>query len=212
MVYDMKKWYMIPALILIFFVCSAGCSSSPPTQTAQTPTPTLIVPAVTESRTVTIPPSDMALRLSDMNPDYSIKDRSVMISPEVTRLAQGLGWRQGYFVLFYRLDKDKDDQTFVRQSINIFPIENMNKVFTIEKEDMKSRSGGSGTLREMPFPTIGDMSIAFRGSNDNDPYDVGVYSVIFTKKDVYEKITMTGTTTDYETFKDIALKAAEKIR
>ena len=158
------------------------------------------------------PPSDMALQLADMNPDYSIKDRSVMISPEVTRLAQGLGWRQGYFVLFYRLDKDKDDQTFVRQSINIFPIENMNKVFTIEKEEMKSRSAGSGTFREMPFPTIGDTSIAFRGSNDNDPYEVGVYSVIFTKKDVYEKITMSGTTTDYETFKDIALKAAEKIR
>ncbi len=208
----MKKWYMIPELILIFFVCSAGCSSSHPTQTVQTQTPTLPVPAVPESRTVTLPPSDMALQLADMNPDYSIKDRSVMISPEVTRLAQGLGWRQGYFVLFYRLDKDKDDQTFVRQSINIFPIENMNKVFTIEKEDMKSRSTGSGTFREMPFPTIGDMSIAFRGSNDNDPFEVGVYSVIFTKKDVYEKITMTGTTTDYETFKDIALKAAEKIR
>ena len=203
---------MIPALILIFFVWSAGCSSSPQTQTVQTQTPTLAVLPVPESRTVTLPPSDMALQLADMNPDYSIKDRSVMISPEVTRLAQGLGWRQGYFVLFYRLDKEKDDQTLVRQSINIFPIENMNKVFTIEKEDMKSRTGSSGTIREMPFPTIGDMSIAFRGSNDNDPFEVGVYSVIFTKKDVYEKITMTGTTTDYETFKDIALKAAEKIR
>lgn len=203
---------MIPALILIFFVWSTGCSSSPQIQTVQTPTPSPTVPVVPESRTVTLPPSGMALQLADMNPDYSIKDRSVMISPEVTRLAQGLGWRQGYFVLFYRLDKDKDDQTFVRQSINIFPIENMNKVFTIEKEDMKSRSGSSGTFREMPFPTIGDTSIAFRGSNDNDPFEVGEYSVIFTKKDVYEKITMTGTTTDYETFKDIALKAAEKIR
>ncbi len=147
-----------------------------------------------------------------MNPDYRIKDRSVMISPDVTQLAQGLGWRQGYFVLFYRLDKDKDDQTFVRQSINIFPIENMNKVFTIEKEDMKSRSTGSGTFHEMPFPTIGDMSIAFRGSNGDDPNSMVVYSVLFTKKDVYEKITMTGTTTDYETLKDITQKAVEKIR
>jgi hypothetical protein len=154
----------------------------------------------------------MALQLSDMNPDYSIKDRSVMISPEVIQLARDLGWRQGYFVLFYRLNKDKDDETFIRQSISIFPLENMNKVFTIEKEDMKSRSAGSGTFHEMPFPTISDRSIAFRGSNDNDPASPVVYTVLFTKKDVYEKITMTGTTTDYETLKDIAQRAAEKIR
>jgi hypothetical protein len=208
----MEKRYAIIVLILIFLACMAGCTSAPPAQPVPIVTTTPVVVPTQESRTVTVPPSDMALQLTDMNPDYRIKDRSVMISPEVTRLAQGLGWRQGYFVLFYRLDKDRDDQTFVRQSINIFPIENMNKVFTIEKEDMKSRSGSSGTFREMPFLTIGDMSIAFRGSNENDPYDVGIYSVIFTKKDVYEEISMTGTTTDYETFKDIAQKAAEKIR
>ena len=111
-----------------------------------TPTPTPVVPPAPESRTVTVPPSDMALQLSDMNSDYIIKDRSVMISPEVTQLTRDLGWRQGYFVQFYRLDKDKDDQTFVRQSVNIFPLENMNKVFSIEKEDMKSRSNGSGCI------------------------------------------------------------------
>jgi hypothetical protein len=212
MEYDMQKWYVILVLILIFFICSAGCSSTPPTQQVTTPTLAQIIPPVQESRTVTVPPSDMALQLSDMNPDYSIKDRSVMITPEVAQLTRDLGWRQGYFVLFYRLNKDKDDQTFVRQSISIFPIENMNKVFTTEKEDMKSRSSGSTIFHEMPFPTIGDMSIAFRGSNDSDPNGLVIYSVLFTKKDVYEKITMTGTTTDYETFKDIAIRAVEKIR
>ena len=212
MVYDMKKWYAIFVLILIFLVCSAGCSSTPPAQPVPTPTQTPVAQPVPESKTATVPPSDMALQLSDMNPDYSIKDRSVMISPEVTQLTRDLGWRQGYFVLFYRLNKDKDDETFIRQSISIFPLENMNKVFTIEKEDMKSRSNGSNAFHEMPFPTIGDRSIAFRGSNDNDPNGMVVYSVLFTKKDIYEKITMTGTTTDYETLKDIAQKAAEKIR
>jgi len=208
----MQKWCVIFVLLLIFFVCSAGCSSPLPAQPAPIPTPTPVITPAPESRTVTVPPSDMALQLSDMNSDYIIKDRSVMISPEVTQLTRDLGWRQGYFVQFYRLNKDKDDQTFVRQSVNIFPLENMNKVFTIEKEDMKSRSNGSGAFYEIPFPTIGDMSIAFRGSDDNDPYDFVVYSVLFTKKNVYEKITMTGTTTDYETIKDIAQRAAEKIR
>jgi hypothetical protein len=212
MEYDMQKWCVIVVLLLIFFVYSAGCSSSPPAQPASTPTPTPVVHPAPESRTATVPPSDMALQLSDMNSGYIIKDRSVMISPEVAQLTHDLGWRQGYFVQFYRLNKDMDDQTFVRQSINIFPLENMNKVFTIEKEDMKSQSNGSSTFHEIPFPTIGDMSIAFRGSDTNDPYDFVVYTVLFTKKNVYEKITMTGTTTDYETLKDIAQKAAEKIR
>jgi hypothetical protein len=212
--YDMKKRYVIFVVMLIFFVFSAACSSTPPPQPVPTPTltPAQVVSSVPESKTVTVPPSEMALQLSDMNPDYSIKDRSVMISPEVGQLTRDFGWRQGYFVLFYRLNKDKDDQTFVRQSINIFPLENINKVFTLEKEDMKSRSEGSGTFYEIPFPTTGDMSIAFRGSYAGDRIDFVEYSVLFTKKDVYEKITMTGTTTDYETLKDIAQKAAEKIR
>jgi hypothetical protein len=132
--------------------------------------------------------------------------------PEVTQLTRDLGWRQGYFVSFYRINKEKDDQTGIRQSINIFPIENMNKIFSIEKEDMKSRADRSGTIYEIPFPTIGDTSIAFRGTDANDPNNFVVYSVLFTKKNVYEKITMTGTSTDYEVLKDIAQRAAEKIR
>jgi len=154
----------------------------------------------------------MALQLSDMQSDYIIKDRSVMISPEITQLTRDLGWRQGYFVSFYRINKEKDDQTGIRQSINIFPLENMNKVFSIEKEDMKSRASGLITFNEIPFPTIGDSSIAFRATNTNDPYNSVVYSVLFTKNDVYEKITMMGTTTDYEALKTIVLKAVEKIR
>jgi hypothetical protein len=208
----MQKWYVIGVLLLIFFIYSAGCSSPPPVQPTPTPTPAPVVLPTPESRTATVPPSDMALQLSDMNSDYIIKDRSVMISPEVTQLTRDLGWRQGYFVQFYRLDKDKDDQTFVRQSVNIFPPDNMEKVFSTEKEDMKSRSNGSAAFYEIPFPTIGERSIAFRGAYINDPNNFVVYSVLFTKKNVYEKITMTGTTTDYETLKEIAQKAVEKIR
>ena len=154
----------------------------------------------------------MALQLADIPSDYILKDRSVMVFPEVTQITRDLGWRQGYFVSFYRINKEKDDQTRIRQSINIFPLENMNKVFSIEKEDMKSRADGSGTIYEIPFPIIGDTSIAFRGTNANDPYNFAVYSVLFTKKNVFEKITMTGTSTDYEVLKDIAQRAAEKIR
>lgn len=208
----MQKWYGSLILVLIFFVCSSGCLSTQSEKPAALPGPIPTLQPTPESETSTIPPSDMALQLTDIPSDYILKDRSVVVSPEVTQLTRDLGWRQGYFVSFYRINKEKDDQTGIRQSINIFPLENMNKVFSIEKEDMKSRADGSGTLYEIPFPAIGDTSIAFRGSNVNDPYYFAVYSVLFTKKNVYEKITMTGTSTDYEVLKDIAQRAAEKIR
>ena len=154
----------------------------------------------------------MALQPTDIPSDYILKDRSVMIFPEVTQLTRDLGWRQGYFVSFYRINKEKDDETRIRQSINIFPIENMDKIFSIEKEDMKSRAEGSGSIYEIPFPTIGDASIAYRSTNADDPNTIAVYTVMFTKKNVYEKIIMTGTSTDYELVKALAQKAAEKIR
>lgn len=212
MVYDMQKWYGLIILVLIFFVCSSGCLSTQSEKPAAVPEPRPTLLPTPESETSTISPSAMALQLTDLPSDYILKDRSVMVFPEVTQLTRDLGWRQGYFVSFYRINKEKDDQTGIRQSINIFPIENMNKVFSIEKEDMKSRADRSGTFYEIPFPTIGDTSIAFRGTDANDPNYFVVYSVLFTKKNVYEKITMTGTSTDYEVVKDIAQRAAEKIR
>ena len=208
----MQKWYGSLILVLIFLACSSGCLSPSSEKPAAIPEPIPTLLPTPESKTSTIPPSDMALQLADIPSDYILKDRSVMVSPEVTELTRDLGWRQGYFVSFYRINKEKDDQTGIRQSINIFPVENMNKIFSIEKEDMKSRAAGSGTIYEIPFPTIGDTSIAFRETNANDPYNIALYSVLFTKKNVYEKITMSGTSTDYEVLKDIAQKAAARIR
>jgi hypothetical protein len=211
MEYDMEKGYLI-GLILVFFIFSTGCSSSPSSQPAPASTPTPLVASPPESRTVTVPPSEMALQLSDMNPDYIIKDRSVIPFQGVDQFKRDVGWKEGYFVHFYRLNKDKDDQTIVRQSINIFPLESINSVFKAEQEDMKSRANVSPTFYEIPFPMVGDTSIAFRESQTGNPDESIVYTVLFSKKNVYEKIIMTGSTTDYEALKAITQRASEKIR
>ena len=208
----MQKRYLITGLILVFFIFFTGCSSPQSSQPTPTSTPTPVVVSIPESRTVTVPPSEMALQLSDMNSDYRIKDRSVIPFQEVDQFKRDIGWKEGYFVHFYRLDKDKDDQTIVRQSINIFPLENINKVFKTEKEEMKSRANVSSTFYEIPFPMVGDTSIAFRESQAGNPYESVVYTVLFSKKNVYEKIIMTGSTTDYEALKTLTRRAAEKIR
>jgi hypothetical protein len=54
--------------------------------------------------------------------------------------------------------------------------------------------------------------MAFRETRNADPLDLAVYTVIFTKKNVFETITMGGTTTDYETLKDVVRTAADRIQ
>jgi len=212
--YDMLRWCGAFSLMVIFCIITSGCiftqsDPTPPPTPQLTPRPT--IQPTQESTTATNQASDMALQLSDIPADYILKDRSVVAYPEVSQLARDLGWRQGYMVSFYRLNKEKDDMTGIRQSVNVYPLENLNTVYSIEKDAMLSVANGT-TRYEIPFPAIGDTSIAFRETRAGDPYDMAVYTVLFTKKNVYEKITMGGTTTDYEILKDIARKAAEKIR
>jgi hypothetical protein len=135
-----------------------------------------------------------------------------MIRPEVSELTRDLGWRQGYFVSFYRLNAEKDDLTRIRQSISLFALENMKKVFDIEKEDLDSQAVSPVMLDEMPFPPIGSRSVAYRQTDPTDSLHVTTYTVIFTKKNIFETVTMSGTTTDYELLKDVVQKAAAKIQ
>ena len=110
MVYDMQKWYGLIILVLIFFVCSSGCLSTQSEKPAAVPEPRPTLLPTPESETSTISPSAMSLQLTDLPSDYILKDRSVMVFPEVTQLTRDLGWRQGYFVSFYRINKEKDDR------------------------------------------------------------------------------------------------------
>jgi hypothetical protein len=202
------------ALILVvqLAISSAGCLSPAPASTSpapQTPVPaTLPTPKSTSS---TVTPGSMALQLTDVPLDYRIKDRTVMAYSEVSQIAHDLGWQQGYRVTFYRMNKETDDLTGIRQTISVYPPENMNKVYAIETEGIISVVNGT-TRYEIPFPAIGDKSIAFRETREGDPLDLAVYTVIFKKKNVLESITMGGTTTDYETLKDVVRIAADKIQ
>jgi len=198
-------------LVILALTFSVGCTT-PYEGPAESPPPS--IPAVTplpDSKSATVPASEMALVLTDIPAEYFVRDRSVMISPEVTQLTRDLGWTGGYFVLFERTGRIKNDRTQVRQALSIFPVENMNKVFTLEKTALSEGATAAGTMDEIPFPATGDRSIAYRATGTADPTQV-TYTVIFSKKNVFERITMTGTSTDYETLKGMVQKAAEKIR
>lgn len=206
----MKIRFLALIFVVLLAVVSVGClSPAPALQPPQTSLPaTLPTP---ESTIATIPPGGMSLQLTDVPPDYLIKDRTVIAYAEVSQIARDLGWQQGYRATFYRMNREKEDITGIRQIINVYPPENMNKVYAIETEGILSTENGT-TRYEIPFPAIGDKSMAFRETRTGDPLDLAVYTVIFKKKNVLETITMGGTTTDYETLKAVVRKAADKIQ
>jgi hypothetical protein len=207
MVYGMEHPWT--ALILaIFLLCSAGCLETlfgEPPQKTETPVPTPV--PTTETPRLPTQSSDMALQPADLPADYILQDRTVIALPEVSSLALELGWQQGYYVSFYRRISNTDDITRIRQSVNIFSSDSINGVFLLEKEELKNQQVSPGTRYEIPFPAIGERSIAFRDTSPVDSERPVTYTVIFTKKNVYEKITMSGTNTDYETLKRLAQRA-----
>ncbi len=207
MLYGME--YSRAAFILVtFLLCSAGCLDSfagEPPYKAETPAPTTV--PTTETPRLPEQSSDMALRPSDLPSEYILQDRSVMALPEVSQLARQLGWMQGYYVSFYRRNTNTNDITRIRQSVSIFSSESINGIFLLEKEELKNQQMSPGSRYEIPFPAVGERSIAFRETNPIDPERPVTYTVIFTKKNVFEKITMSGTNTDYETLKRLAQRA-----
>jgi hypothetical protein len=211
MVYGMQYRTGAILLVILTLACAAGCTN--PASSPQAPDVTSVPTAVPtpESLSAVIPASEMAIQPGDLPSDYILRDRSVMVSPDVTQLTRDLGWRQGYFVTYDRTGRIRSDQTRIRQTISIFPVENMKKVYTLEKLALGIPENPRDIPDEIPFPAIGDQSIATRTTDKPAPGQV-TYTVIFTKKNAFERITMAGTSTDYETLKDIVQRAAAKIR
>jgi hypothetical protein len=205
------KYALIPVMLLcLCFV--AGCSyldeGAPKLHPANL-SPSFPAP---ESRTATVEPSAMALQLSDLPDGYIIKERSDVVYADLNPLARDEGWKKGYYVAFYRMDVRNYDITGISQQISIYPLDRVRIIFDDVKTSLQSRANTSVTVTELPFPKTGDRTIALRTVDANDPYGIMTYTLVFTKKDVLEQIEMRGTTTDYEVMKDIAARAAQKIR
>lgn len=225
MVYGMgHSWTVL--ILVILALCSAGCLESlfgevPQKETTPVPATaavrvTTAVPA-TASPVQTTPPaavsaSDLALQPADLPSGYILQDRAVMASPDVSQLGRDTGWRQGYFVSYYRTDRENTVITRVRQSVSMFISDELNTFFLSEREDLKNEDVFPATRYEIPFPAVGDRSIAFRDANLTAAESPVTYTVIFTKKNVYEKITMSGNNTDYETLKQLVQRAGALVR
>ncbi|HNX17123.1 MAG TPA: hypothetical protein PKM50_02210 [Methanoregula sp.] len=201
--------------VLVAVLVSAGCLSAifpepVPEPVVVTPEPTPL--PTTESPVATVPVSRMALQPTDIPSDYILKSRSDITYLEMDPVDHDLGWKAGYSVSYYRMNEEKYDMTGLRQVIQIYTLANMKKIYDIQKDTIESQTYETTAFYELPCPKIGDRTFAYRITDKINPLSLSTYTIIFTKKDVYEELTMGGTTTDYETLKGLAKTAADKIR
>lgn len=207
-----RSWVALPLVILL--VCSTGCMNAPagepplPPETS-VPATTLVTATPTP---VPEPPAAMSLQPSDLSSEYTLEDRSAMALEDVPPLAIQLGWLQGYYVAFSRKNPYTNDVTFIRQTINVYNSDDMGGVFLLEKDELKNQQLTPGSRHEIPFPAVGERSIAFRETDPLNTERPVTYTVLFIKKDVLEKITMAGTNTDYETIRQLSQRADSLIR
>jgi hypothetical protein len=210
----MKNSAWVIIIVMFLFIGAVGCLSSPSAQTTSAPaTPQATISPVPDSTVSITGPSGMALQLADLPSDYILKDRSEISYMEMSQLSRDLGWREGYSVTFYRMNQKKFDMTGLRQTIGLYSSPNMNRVLDMAKEEIVNPAdGGTGTVYDLPLARIGDASSAYKSENTSAPYHQPVYTILFIKNDVFETLEMGGTTTDFETLKNVARIAADKIK
>jgi hypothetical protein len=180
--------------LIILLVCIAGCTST--------------APSTPEIKLSTIELSGMALQLDDLPENYQIKERSEQVRSDVVKSALDLGWKKGYIVKFVQVDSNNLEVTSIEQGISVYPIENRDKAFSLQKDE-SAKYTANITIDDLSNPNIGDQSQAYRITNKSD--NSKSYAIDFIKQDVFESLSMSGTFTDYETLKELAKTAAEKI-
>jgi len=215
--YLMHAGYGILFALCVAALVSTGCLSALfpyPSVPGQNQTPVSLPSPVptTASPVSTVPVSQMALQPSDLPSDYILRDRSDITYLEMDQIARNLGWRAGYQVTYYHLNQEQYDMTTINQVIGIYTPTTMNTVFNIRVDALNGQGTGTSQIFELPCPSMGDHTFAYRTNDAQNPLSFSTYSIIFTKKDVYEELNMSGTTTDFELLKSLAQTASARIQ
>ena len=201
----MKLNYLsILTILLIISIFAGGCVQ-------QNTSPTIIIQEqiiqVPKPNLSTLELSELAIQVSDLPSNFTIKERSERVRSDLGQEAIDLGWKKGYYARYVKIGDNIFDVTIIEQIISVYPLENISKTLTLPRE-----SGENITYDELSKPNIGENSRAFRITIKENSEEKRFYKIEFSKMDVYEAILMSGTTTDYELLKELAKKAEIKIR
>lgn len=191
-----NKVSSIAIVAIIAVVVFAGC--------VEEDTPSKIAPS---PKLTMEEPSELVLQLSDFPSNYTLKERTERVKSDISKEGLDFGWKKGYYVRYARIGDSLFDVTVIEQSVSVYPIENISKIFATPHESTENM-----TWEEFSKPNIGDDSKAYRITvKDEFGTEDRYYMIEFIKLDVYESFYMSGTTTDYELLKDLARKAESKI-
>ena len=197
----MKTKILILILVLSLVLFTIGCNQ----QTTSSSGATL---SNEHKQVTTKQPSELILTLSDLGEGYTTKESTPRLKSDVSEEGISWGWKDGYYVRHARVGENIFDVTVIEHWVSIYPIENVGKNLEQGEE-----SNENVTYEELPSPNIGDKSRAWRvTTSDSSGESNRYYEIEFIKMNIYERVDMSGTTTDYETLKTLAKKAEAKIK
>ena len=159
-------------------------------------------------KTTTKTPSELMLKLSDLAEGYTTKESTPRLKSDVSEEGISWGWKDGYYVRYAKVNDDAFDLTVIKHWVSIYPIENVGKSLEQDPE-----SNENVTYEALPAPNFGDKSKAWRVTYTDEFGDSNrYYEIEFIRYDVYERIGMSGTTTDFEYLKTLTEIASAKIK
>jgi hypothetical protein len=202
-------------MLVCSLILAAGCVGRAGTAVPATPTPELIT---LES---------LVLTSSEISQNFSLRESRVKNSTEVSKLAQDLGWQQGYLVRFTRPHEGISGQTEILQTVTRYPAKNIPAIAAFAEK--QERSDNNMLFSDLSSPPLGNYSRAFSGTvntlktpePDNgsllgsgsagETVRQDFVEIIFSKGDILEVLRMTGPDPDYSTLGSLAQKAYNKI-
>lgn len=208
-----------PTLIIAILICSlifaAGCTGRAGTAVPVAPTP---APITLES---------LVLTQSEVPQNFTLQESRAKNFTDVSKLAQDLGWQQGYVVRFTSPPEGVPGQTEILQTVTLYPAKNIPAIAALAEK--QERSDKNMLFSNLSSPALGSYSRAFSGTvntlmtpePDNvNPLGSGsvegtvqqdFVEIIFSKGDILEVLRMTGPGADYSTLSSLAQKAYNKI-
>lgn len=114
------------------------------------------------------------------------------------------GWQVTYYPLPH------DSLAWIEHMILVYPVDKIESIFNTIDTTLATvqKAEPSAKIEELPSPSIGEDSRAFRVAFPNRPF----HTIVFYKKGFYETFTLRGTAFEYNVLEDIARKAADKIQ
>lgn len=217
------------AVLLVLTAGIAGCTSQAPAagQPAATPAATVIAtespapaPATTASATppvattVATPAShDYSLLPSEIPGNFTLAEKRERQASELSEWAIGHGWTKGYTVTYRKNDPSAASATIIMQNISVYSKENATLAVsdTIDgfADSVAKENNANLTVEKLTITKIGDASGSLKYSDKSD--NSGRYVIAFAKNGVFMDIETYGSAADYETAKQMAAIAAEKI-